>query len=156
MYSNIRKYTDIQKYSNLKINMEKIEFDQIKRCSTTFLLALNDTMNVINGKWKIHVMGSLMFGKKRFKEIERDIKGITPRMLSKELKDLEMNGMITRTVYNTIPVTVEYELTQSGNEFQHVMDTMVQWGINHRKNTLGEASMELFSETLKNDAVMEI
>lgn len=76
MYSNIRKYTDIQKYSNLKINMEKIEFDQIKRCSTTFLLALNDTMNVINGKWKIHVMGSLMFGKKRFKEIERDIKGI--------------------------------------------------------------------------------
>lgn len=67
-----------------------------------------------------------------------------------------MNGMITRTVYNTIPVTVEYELTQSGNEFQHVMDTMVQWGINHRKNTLGETSMELFSETLKNDAVVEI
>lgn len=134
--------------------MEKIEYDQIKRCSTTFLLALNDTMNVINGKWKIHVMGSLMFGKKRFKEIERDIKGITPRMLSKELKDLEMNGMVTRTVYNTTPVTVVYELTQSGNEFQHVMDTMVKWGINHRRNTLGDASTDVFTAVLQQDALL--
>lgn len=110
------------------------ELDQVKKCSSTFVLAVNDTLNVVNGKWKLPIMGALLFGKKRFRELEREIPNITPRMLSKELKDLEANGIVKRTVRGTIPVTVEYELTKSGNSFKEVLDVMVQWGLQHRKN----------------------
>lgn len=111
---------------------------QVKQCSSTYVLAVNDTMNVISGKWKIPIIGSLLFGKKRFKEMEKDIPKITPRMLSKELKDLEVNGFVTRTVYNTIPVTVEYELTKSGERFIKVLDMMVGWGLQHREGVIGK------------------
>jgi DNA-binding HxlR family transcriptional regulator len=114
------------------------ELDQVKKCSSTFVLAVNDTMNVIHGKWKLPIMGTLLFGKKRFRELEREIPNITPRMLSKELKDLEVNGIVKRTVHSTIPVTVEYELTKSGDSFKDVLDIMVQWGLQHRKNVMGK------------------
>ena len=94
-------------------------------------------MNVLNGKWKLPIIGSLLYDKKRFKELEREIPKITPRMLSKELKDLEANGIITRTVYNTIPVTVEYKLTKSGNHLNTVLDAMISWGLQHRKMVVG-------------------
>ncbi len=113
------------------------DFEKAKKCSGTFVLAVNDTLNVMTGKWKLPIMGSLIFGKKRFKEMEREIPGITPRMLSKELKDLEGNGILKRTVYNTIPVTVEYELTRSGESFKQVLEVMVEWGLQHRKATMG-------------------
>src|SRR5208337_3707202 len=95
-----------------------MEMEQVKKCSGTFILAINDTLNVINGKWKLPIIGSLLFGKKRFRELEREIPKITPRMLSKELRDLEANGIVSRTVFGTIPVTVEYELTSSGHSLQ--------------------------------------
>lgn len=112
--------------------------EQIKKCSGEFVLAVNDTMNVLNGKWKLPIIGSLLYGKKRFKELEREIPRITPRMLSKELKDLEINGIVNRTVYNTIPVTVEYDLTKSGNSLKSVLEVMVEWGLQHRKSVIGE------------------
>lgn len=109
---------------------------KIKKCSSTYVLAVNDTMNVINGKWKLPIIGTLMYGKKRFKEIEKDIPKITPRMLSKELKDLEANGILKRTVIDSIPVTIEYELTKSGYSFDKVIDVMIDWGLDHRKTFL--------------------
>ncbi|MBL0032991.1 MAG: helix-turn-helix transcriptional regulator, partial [Bacteroidetes bacterium] len=66
------------------------ELVKVKKCSGEFVLAVNDTMNVLNGKWKLPIIGSLLYGKKRFKELEKEIPKITPRMLSKELKDLEV------------------------------------------------------------------
>lgn len=121
--------------------MSKIsQLEKVKNCSGEFVLAINDTMNVLNGKWKLPIIGSLLYGKKRFKELEREIPKITPRMLSKELKDLEANGIITRTVYNTIPVTVEYELTKSGNSLNTVLDAMISWGLQHRKMVIGKKS----------------
>ncbi|MEZ5042428.1 MAG: helix-turn-helix domain-containing protein [Saprospiraceae bacterium] len=114
------------------------QLDQVKKCSGEFVLAVNDTMNVLNGKWKLPIIGSLLYGKKRFKELEREIPKITPRMLSKELKDLEVNSIVTRTVYNTIPVTVEYELTESGNTLNTVLDAMIAWGLQHRKMIIGK------------------
>jgi DNA-binding HxlR family transcriptional regulator len=116
----------------------KSQLEQVKKCSGTFVLAVNDTMNVINGKWKLPIIGSLLYGKKRFKEMEREIPKITPRMLSKELKDLEVNGIVKRTVYDTKPVTVEYELTPSGESFKKVLDVMVEWGLQHRKSIIGK------------------
>jgi DNA-binding HxlR family transcriptional regulator len=59
-------------------------------------------------------------------------------MLSQELKDLEVNGIVTRTVYNTTPVTVEYELTPSGRELHHVMESMITWGLQHRQTNIME------------------
>ena len=119
--------------------MDKVsELKSIKECPTSYLLALNDTINVITGKWKLPILGSLFFGKKRYSEIEKEIPKINPRMLSKELRDLEANGLVERKVYNTIPVTVEYELTKSGKSFQRVMDVMLEWGLEHRENIIGK------------------
>jgi DNA-binding HxlR family transcriptional regulator len=95
-------------------------------------------MNVLNGKWKLPIIGSLLYGKKRFKELERDIPKITPRMLSKELKELEINSIITRTVQNTIPVKVEYELSASGRSLNTVLDAMITWGKQHRERVIGK------------------
>lgn len=124
---------------------DTIQLEKVRRCSTTYVLAVNDTLNVISGKWKLPILGTLMYGKKRFKEMERDIPKITPRMLSKELKDLEANGIISRTVIDSIPVTVEYELTDSGRTFKKVLDVMVEWGLEHRKVAMGRIDEHLES-----------
>jgi DNA-binding HxlR family transcriptional regulator len=115
-----------------------ISFKEAKSCPIQFVLAVNDTLNVIAGKWKLPIIGSLLFDKKRFTEIQRNIPKITPRMLSKELKDLEMNGMVKRTVYNTTPVSVEYELSASGKKIGEVLDKMLEWGLAHRKAVLAK------------------
>ena len=114
------------------------KLELVKKCPAEYVLAVNDTLNVLQGKWKLPIISSLIFGKKRFKEIEKGIPKITPRMLSKELKELEVNGIVTRTVYNTIPVTVEYELTKSGSSLDDVMDAMITWGLQHRKRIIGK------------------
>lgn len=115
-----------------------ISFKEAKACPIQFVLAVNDTLNVISGKWKLPIIGSLLFNKKRFTEIQRNIPKITPRMLSKELKDLEMNGIVKRTVYNTIPVSVEYELTESAKSLSEVLDKMLEWGLQHRKSVISQ------------------
>lgn len=109
------------------------------KCSIEFVKAVNDTLDFLSGKWKLPILGSLIEGKKRFKEIERTITGISPRMLSKELRDLEMNKMITRTVYNTIPATVEYEITEYGKSLEKVLLAMYEWGTAHRKKIMGKS-----------------
>jgi DNA-binding HxlR family transcriptional regulator len=100
------------------------------------VLPVRDTLNVLSGKWKLPIIGALLFGKKRFKELEREIPHITARMLSKELKELELNGMLTRTVYDSMPVTVEYELTESGLSLKNVLMAMKKWGDEHRATVL--------------------
>ena len=74
------------------------------------IMAVRDALDILNGKWKLPIIISLIYGDKRFKEMEREIEGITAKMLSKELKDLEINQLVKRTVYDTMPVTVEYSL----------------------------------------------
>lgn len=120
---------------------KKIQLEKVKQCSGTYVLAVNDAKNVISGKWKLPIIGSLLYGKKRFKELEREIPKITPRMLSKELRDLETNGIVTRTVYDATPVIVEYELTKSGVALRNVLDVMVEWGLQHRKANIGESKL---------------
>lgn len=109
-----------------------------KGCPIEYVLAVNDTLNVISGKWKLPIIGSLLFEKKRFGEIQRNVGKITPRMLSKELKELEMNGIVVRKVYDSIPVVVEYALTPSAQQLGEVLDKMVSWGLQHREQVLGK------------------
>lgn len=95
--------------------------------------ALQDTLYVIGGKWTIPVINSICNGNKRFKEIERSLPGITKRMLSMELKRMEMNKVVVRTVYNTTPVLIEYNVTEYCKSFGPIIFEMIKWGIEHRK-----------------------
>lgn len=107
--------------------------EDVKACPVQFVLSINDTLNVISGKWKLPIIGSVLFGKKRFTDIQRNIPKITPRMLSKELKELELNGVMVRIVHDTTPVSIEYDLTESGRSITEVLDKMIEWGLKHRE-----------------------
>ena len=100
------------------------------------MLAIRDTLDVVGGKWKLVLITILVSGKRRFRELSREA-GITPRILSKELQELELNGLITRTVLNTKPITVEYELTPYSETLKQVLEAMDDWGQNHRKKIIG-------------------
>lgn len=100
------------------------------------LLPVKDALDILSGKWKLPIIMSLTFGKKRFKQMQREIVGITPKMLSKELKDLEINELVERKVYDTSPVTVEYELSTYGATLRPVIGELHNWGAKHRKRIL--------------------
>jgi DNA-binding HxlR family transcriptional regulator len=100
--------------------------------------AVRDAMDVLSGKWKIPLIGVLRFrGKMRFMDLLREVDGIAAKMLSKELQDLEANKLITRTVCNTKPITVEYEITEYGKSLDKIILEIVHWGIEHRKTIMG-------------------
>ncbi len=92
-------------------------------------------LQVLGGKWKLHILTSLYYGKKRFKELERDIEGISPKMLIKELKDLEAIGIVNRQTFNTVPITVEYSLTTDGLTLKPILDQMKQWAVMFKQKT---------------------
>jgi DNA-binding HxlR family transcriptional regulator len=73
-----------------------IEWEKTQQCPRSYTLALTDTLNVINGKWKLPIIASLMRDVNRFKDLLERVEKITPRMLSKELKELEINGIVLR------------------------------------------------------------
>ena len=101
------------------------------------LLGMNDAMEVLSGKWKIQLIGTLVFkGKMRFMDILREVNGIAAKMLSKELQDLEMHQIITRTVLQTKPITVEYEITEYGKSLRPIIIEITDWGMNHRKKIM--------------------
>ena len=100
------------------------------------LLPVRDALDILNGKWKLQIILSLTFGKKRFKQIQREIPGLTPKMLSKELKDLEINELASRQVYDTQPVSVEYELTPYGRTLRPLIEELQKWGEKHRKRII--------------------
>lgn len=120
---------------------KKISLQEAKTCPVQFVLAIKDTLNVLTGKWKYLIIACLLFNKKRFTEIQRTIPKITARMLSRELKDLEVNGIVTRTVYDTIPVFIEYQLTRTGKTLGDVLDKMLEWGIAHRNSAFKSNNM---------------
>lgn len=98
--------------------------------------AVKDSLYVLNGKWKIPVIIALSEGPKRFKELERSIDGITPRVLSKELRELELNEFIERKVYNEVPVRITYELAPYSDSLKEIIGSLVEWGQKHRKHIM--------------------
>jgi len=98
--------------------------------------AIRDTQDILSGKWKMLIMAILGSGKKRYLELQRLVEGIGPKMLTKELQDLEINGLISRTVMQTKPVTVEYALTEYGRSLKPIMDDMAEWGKSHRERVI--------------------
>jgi DNA-binding HxlR family transcriptional regulator len=98
------------------------------------IMAVHDTMDILNGKWKISIISSICYhNKRRFTDILNDVNGISNKMLSKELKDLEINKLIKRTVLDTQPVTIHYQLTEYGLTLKTIINDLAEWGIKHRK-----------------------
>jgi DNA-binding HxlR family transcriptional regulator len=102
--------------------------------------AMHTTMGVLGGKWKFVILYSLLDGKpKRFKQLERGIAGIAARMLIKELKSLESEGLVQRTAYATVPPTVEYQLTKYGKTLAPVIRDLEAWGKKHKAKSAPSA-----------------
>ncbi|MBN8680991.1 MAG: helix-turn-helix transcriptional regulator [Chitinophagales bacterium] len=104
----------------------------MQTCSQV-LLPVRDTLEILSGRWKLLIIISLTFGTKRFKQISREVQGITDKMLSKELKELEMNRLVKRTVHDTFPPTVEYTITEHGRTLHKIIAELREWGMDHRK-----------------------
>ena len=96
-------------------------------------MAVHDAMDILGGKWKISIVAALCFNPKRFSEVLKDVKGISGKVLSRELKEMEMNKLVTRTVLDTHPVTVQYELTKYGQKLKSTIQQLADWGQEHRK-----------------------
>ncbi|WP_223652790.1 winged helix-turn-helix transcriptional regulator [Hymenobacter psoromatis] len=98
--------------------------------------AVRDTLEVISGKWKLVILAALLARKYRFKELSREI-GISPRILSKELQELEVHQLVKRTVCDTRPITVEYESTPHSQSLLSVVQAMSDWGYLHYETLIG-------------------
>jgi DNA-binding HxlR family transcriptional regulator len=107
-------------------------------CHRAAVLHIKDALETLSGKWKLPILGALSSGPKRFKELAKEVGGITDKVLSKELKDMEMNHLVKRTVYDTFPPTVEYAWTDHSRTLGDVMHALETWGKLHRKTVIGE------------------
>ena len=102
------------------------------QCKAT-LNAVADALYVIGGKWKLRIIVALTDGNKRFNELQRLVEGISAKVLSTELKELELNSFVRRKVFTGTPVTVEYELTEYSETLSGVMQALSEWGAMHRE-----------------------
>jgi DNA-binding HxlR family transcriptional regulator len=100
-------------------------------------LSIKDALEALEGRWKLLILFSLSSGPRRFKQIAKEVAGITDKTLSKELKNLEANKLVKRQVYDTFPPTVEYSITPHGQSLEKVMDELHYWGLAHRKEIMG-------------------
>lgn len=101
------------------------------------MLSIKDALEAVDGRWKLLILYSLCSGPKRFKEISRDVNGITDKTLSKELKNLQANKLINREAHDTFPPTVEYTMTPHGMSLKKVLYELWTWGLTHRKEVIG-------------------
>ncbi|MBM7096195.1 helix-turn-helix transcriptional regulator [Bacillus sp. H-16] len=91
------------------------------------------TLKVIGGKWKVIILCHLETGKKRTSELKKLMPQVTQKMLTQQLRELESDGVITRTVYNQVPPKVEYALSDYGQSLRPILDSMCKWGNGHLK-----------------------
>ena len=110
----------------------KQQKDVLKECGS-LILAINDTMEILSGKWKVSIVACLCFKPMRYSELLKEVHGISGKMLSRELKELEINSLIERNVLATAPVAVEYKITEYGTSLKDLTQTIAKWGLNHRE-----------------------
>ena len=102
------------------------------------MLSIKDAIEALEGRWKLLILFSLSSGPKRFKQVSKEVNGITDKTLSKELKTLESHKLINRAVYDTFPPTVEYTITDHGKSLDKVLEELHYWGLAHRKEVIGK------------------
>ncbi|MBF4486335.1 helix-turn-helix domain-containing protein [Flavobacterium sp. CSZ] len=97
------------------------------------MAAVSDALYAIGGKWKLMIIIAMARGNNRFTEIQRQVTGISARVLSSELKELELNGFIIKKVAVGYPVTIEYQLLPYSHTLEEVVGAMTKWGMQHRE-----------------------
>lgn len=107
-------------------------------CTPQDLMAVKDAIQAISGTWKLQILIVLFDGPQRFKEIARKIEGISDKMLSKELKELEENQLVVRTVFETFPPKVEYTITAHTHTLGELILELKKWGQLHRQVVIGK------------------
>lgn len=120
----------IEEFKSYRIDKPPLEIIEHYRKE---LQAIQDTMEIVQGRWKMPIIALLCNGEFRYSELEKGIPKITPRMLSKELKDLEINELVQRKVYDTIPVKVTYRLADYGYTLVPLIIELTNWGKQHRE-----------------------
>ena len=121
----------------LKLMKKKAVVNDTPVCQVR-MQAISDTMSILSGKWKFHILGTLIEGNKLgFMDLLREVNGIGTKMLSKELQDLEINHLINRAVMNTKPITVEYSLTEYGETLSPLINELAKWGMAYRQSIYG-------------------
>ncbi|HEX4358673.1 MAG TPA: helix-turn-helix domain-containing protein [Pseudonocardia sp.] len=91
-------------------------------------------MEVLGGKWKLVILRHLLTGTQRFGELHRAMPGVTPRMLTRQLRELEVDGLLRRTVYAQVPPKVEYSVTELGESLRDIADRLETWGHWYRQH----------------------
>ena len=89
------------------------------------------TLRMIGGRWKIPLIFHLLSGAKRFSELARTLGGVTQKMLTQQLREMERDGLVERKVFAEVPPRVEYSLTPLGESLKPVVDSMCRWGVAH-------------------------
>lgn len=107
-------------------------FDTEEQCKA-HLNYIGDALYAIGGKWKLRIIVALMSGNKRFNELQRLVEGISAKVLSTELKELEMNGFVSRKVFTGSPIVVDYALTDYAATLNDVLESLGKWGSMHRQ-----------------------
>ncbi len=97
----------------------------------SYKCSLEAAMDVLGGKWRSLILWHLIEGKLRFSQVQKIVPGISKKVLSEHLRILEKNGLIIRTVYPTVPPSVEYEISPTGKSLADILDQLERWG---RKN----------------------
>lgn len=120
-----------------QINPQNKEFTD--ECHT-IMNAVSDTLYVVGGKWKLMIIIAMARGNNRFSELQKQVKGISARVLSSELKELELNGFIVKKVSVGYPVLIEYELLPYSHTLEELVGAMTRWGIQHRAKIKSERS----------------
>lgn len=105
---------------------------------TSNLKNVIDALYVLNGKWKLPIVLSLVNAPKRFNEIMKDVEGISPKILAQELRHLEQNELVIRNVYASTPVIIVYEASSYSESLKDVLRTLSDWGAGHRKKIIGK------------------
>jgi len=115
-----------------KLKAGNKELPSETQCKST-LSAISDAFYVIGGKWKLRIIVALTAGNKRFNELQRLVEGISAKVLSTELKELELNGFVRRIVFTGSPVIIEYELSEYAETLDGVLQSLSEWGAMHRE-----------------------
>jgi DNA-binding HxlR family transcriptional regulator len=93
--------------------------------------AVETTISIIGGRWKVLILRELLSGVKRFNALHRALHGITQKMLTQQLREMEADGIVHREVYLQVPPKVEYSLTELGQSLEPILAAMHEWGIKY-------------------------
>lgn len=108
--------------------------EQSKKSKRMAGLPVETTLMLIGDKWKVLILRDLLEGTKRFGELKKSVGGVSQKVLTAQLRDMEDSGLVSRKVYAEVPPRVEYSLTDLGRSLQPILDAMRNWGIEYKES----------------------